>query len=260
MAQPGGHRLLQVLFVYQPHNEDRLGQADHQESHAHDEVDTCAPRDGAGRGTHTAGRRGSGPSASGSSPPGARLTDERRADGRGGQRVGHDDQEDRVAQEERDLEGNSLTTVWRQIEAHNVHDHEEDTGQKQADRIEEGPSADDHLDRERSSGELGQTGSGTPGTPPPHPRSSCFVELSAWTAEKCRQIPYTVSGSKLMAVQEKLGDNAAVFPQPLCLGCRAPWSWERATEVLPHMPPEVCRGVPHSHRTSSLRSCHCFLY
>ena len=50
------------------------------------------------------GRRGAGPSAPGSSPPGAGLTDERRADGRGGQRVGHDDQEDRVAQEERDLD------------------------------------------------------------------------------------------------------------------------------------------------------------
>ena len=174
MAQPGGHRLLQVLFVYQPHDEDRLGQADHQESHAHDEVDTYAPQDGAGWGTHMGGRRGAGPSAPGSSPPGAGLTDERRADGRGGQRVGHDDQEDRVAQEERDLEGNSLTTVRRQIEAHDVHDHEEDTGQKQADRIEEGPSADDHLDRERSSGEWGQTGSGprNPLLPIPDPLAS----------------------------------------------------------------------------------------
>ena len=41
------------------------------------------------------------------------------------------------------------------------------------------------------------------------------MELSAWTAERCRQTPYTVSGSKLVAVQEKLGDSAAVFLQPL---------------------------------------------
>ena len=53
MAQPGGHGLLQILFVYQPHDKDCLGQAEHQESHADDEVDTYVPQDGAGRETHT---------------------------------------------------------------------------------------------------------------------------------------------------------------------------------------------------------------
>lgn len=71
-----------------------------------------------------------------SSPPEAGLTDEGSADGSGWQRVRHDDQEDRVAQEECDLEGDPLTTLWGQVKAHNVHDHEEDTGQQQADRIE----------------------------------------------------------------------------------------------------------------------------
>lgn len=95
------------------------------------------------------------PRAPGSSSPGAGLTDEGRADGRGRQRVGHDDQEDRIAQEERDLEGNSLATVRRQVEAHDVHNHEEDTGQKQADRIEEGPSADDNLGSREELGGVG---------------------------------------------------------------------------------------------------------
>lgn len=30
VPQPGRHRLLQVLLVYQPHDEDRLSQADDQ--------------------------------------------------------------------------------------------------------------------------------------------------------------------------------------------------------------------------------------
>lgn len=46
--QPGGHGLLQVLLVYQPHDEDGLGQAYHQQRHAHDEVDPCAHGAGLG--------------------------------------------------------------------------------------------------------------------------------------------------------------------------------------------------------------------
>lgn len=68
--------------------------------------------------------------------PRASLTNEGSADGSGWQRVRHNDQEDGVAQEECDLKGDSFATVWGQVEAHDVHDHEEDTGQQQADHIE----------------------------------------------------------------------------------------------------------------------------
>lgn len=85
--------------------------------------------------TETGGERGLS-QATPSSSPGASLTNEGSADGSGWQRVGYNDQEDGVAQEECDLKGDSLATVWGQVEAHDVHDHEEDTGQQQADHIE----------------------------------------------------------------------------------------------------------------------------
>lgn len=137
VPQPGRHRLLQVLLVHQPHNEDSLSQADHQQSHAHDKVDTCAPQEGGGRETY---KRWEGlllaSLATQSSSPEAGLTNEGSANGGGWQCVGHNDQEDRVAQKECDLEGDPLTTFWGQVKAHDVHDHEEDTGQQQVDRIE----------------------------------------------------------------------------------------------------------------------------
>lgn len=113
------------------------------------------PRQGGRKGeTHTGGGRGPflRSSATPRSSSGAGLTNEGSADGSGWQCVRYNDQEDRVAQKECDLEGDPLTTLRGQVEAHNVHDHEEDTGQQQADHIEQGPPADDHLGPGKSSG------------------------------------------------------------------------------------------------------------
>lgn len=129
------------------------------------------------------------------------LTNERSANGSGWQRVRNDDQEDRVAQEECDLEGDPLTTVGGQVEAHDVHDHEEDAGQQQADHIEEGPPADDHLrSGEELVGSLGHTGS----APRNHPTSSDSLFYGAssldYSEKKTDRPPYPVSQSRLMAV------------------------------------------------------------
>ena len=63
----------------------------------------------------------------------------------GGERVGHDDEEHGVDEQQGDLEGDPLPAVWRKVEAHDVHDHQEDAGQQQVHRVEQRPSSDHHL-------------------------------------------------------------------------------------------------------------------
>ena len=65
----------------------------------------------------------------------------------GRQSVRYNDEEDRVAQQQRDLEGNPLPAVWWQIETHNVHHHQEDTGQQQVHSVEQRPPTDHYLEK-----------------------------------------------------------------------------------------------------------------
>ena len=74
-----------------------------------------------------------------------RFTYERCPDGGGWERVGDDDEEDGVSQQQCDPEGDSLSAVRRQVEAHHVHHHQEYTGQAQVHRVEQWPPANHHL-------------------------------------------------------------------------------------------------------------------
>lgn len=58
------------------------------------------------------------------------FTNERGANGGGWQRVGDDDEEDGVSQQQSDLEGYSLSAVGGEVEAHYIHHHQEYAGEK----------------------------------------------------------------------------------------------------------------------------------
>lgn len=73
-------------------------------------------------------------------------TDERSPDSRGRQLVGQVDSEDGVAQQDADLEGDSRAAVQRQVEAHHVHQHQEDAGDEEAHHVQQGASADQQLE------------------------------------------------------------------------------------------------------------------
>lgn len=74
------------------------------------------------------------------------FTYQRGSYGGGGQGVRDDDEEDRVAQQQSDLEGDPLSAVWRQVETNNVHHHQEDAGQQQVHGVEQRPPPDHHLE------------------------------------------------------------------------------------------------------------------
>lgn len=65
--------------------------------------------------------------------------------GCGRQGVRDNDEEDRVAQQQGDLEGDPLSAVGRQIETNNVHHHQEDAGQQQVHSVEQRAAPDHHL-------------------------------------------------------------------------------------------------------------------
>ena len=82
----------------------------------------------------------------------ALLTDERRLVSGDGQQVVHDEQEDRVAQDEGHLEGRAIDTVGRQQEAEDVHRDEEAAGDQQVHHVEDGSASQNQLrkrERER---------------------------------------------------------------------------------------------------------------
>lgn len=73
------------------------------------------------------------------------VTYQRGSYGCGRQSVRDNDEKHRVAQQQSDLEGNPLSTVWWQIETHNVHHHQKDTGQQKVHGVEQGSPPDHHL-------------------------------------------------------------------------------------------------------------------
>lgn len=73
------------------------------------------------------------------------ITNERGPYGSRWQSVWDDDEKDRIAQEQSDLEGYSLSAVWGQVESNNVHHHQEYTGQQEVDCVEQRSAADHNL-------------------------------------------------------------------------------------------------------------------
>lgn len=98
------------------------------------------------------------------------LTYQRGPYGSGGQGVRDNDEEDRVAQQQGDLEGDPLSAVRRQIETNNVHHHQEDAGQQQVHSVEQwaapdhhlGEKGDSHSDSRGEQGGLVRRGAGDP--------------------------------------------------------------------------------------------------
>lgn len=70
---------------------------------------------------------------------------ERRPGGGGWKFVGDVDPEDGVAQQNADLEANPCPAVERQVEAGDVHQHEEDARDQEPHHIQQGAPADQHL-------------------------------------------------------------------------------------------------------------------
>lgn len=75
------------------------------------------------------------------------VTYQRGSYGGGRQSVRNNDEEDRVAQQQSNLEGDPLSAVWWQIETNNVHHHQEDAGQQQVHGVEQWPPPDHHLEK-----------------------------------------------------------------------------------------------------------------
>ncbi len=73
------------------------------------------------------------------------ITNERGPYGSRWQSVRDDDEKDRIAQEQGDLEGYSLSAVWWQVESNDVHHHQEYTGQQEVDRVEQRSASDHNL-------------------------------------------------------------------------------------------------------------------
>lgn len=73
------------------------------------------------------------------------ITNERGPYGSRWQSVWDDDEKDRIAQEQSDLEGDSLSAVWRQVESNDVHHHQEYTGQQEVDCVEQRSASDHNL-------------------------------------------------------------------------------------------------------------------
>lgn len=70
---------------------------------------------------------------------------ERRPGGGGWKFVSDVDPEDCVAQQDADLEANPRPAVERQVEAGDIHQHEEDARDQEAHNIQQGAPADQHL-------------------------------------------------------------------------------------------------------------------
>lgn len=88
------------------------------------------------------------------------LTYQRGPYGSGRQGVRDNDEEDRVAQQQGDLEGDPLSAVGRQIETNNVHHHQEDAGQQQVHSVEQRPPPDHHLGEQGDSHSDSREGKG----------------------------------------------------------------------------------------------------
>ena len=80
------------------------------------------------------------------------LTHERYSVSTDGQQVVHDEQEDRVAQDEGHLEKGAVAAVGRQQEAEQVHCDEEAAGDQQVHHIQGGPTL--HRDLQKSRQQL----------------------------------------------------------------------------------------------------------
>lgn len=74
------------------------------------------------------------------------LTYERRPDGGGGQLLGDVHPEDGVAQQDADLKHDARAAVQRQVEAGDVHQHEEDAGDEETYHVQQGAPANQHLE------------------------------------------------------------------------------------------------------------------
>lgn len=101
-------------------------------------------------------------------PSRAERTYERRSDGGGRELFRDVDSEDGVAQQDADLEDDPGPAVHRQIEAADVHQHEEDAGDEETHHIQQGATADQHLNSAES---------------PDQPRHRPVPAASRWTPE-----------------------------------------------------------------------------
>lgn len=84
-------------------------------------------------------------------------TYERSPDCSGRQFLGDVDSEDGVAQQYADLKDNPCTAVQRQVKAGNVYQHEEDAGDEETHHVQQGASANQHLNKRwalRSDGDV----------------------------------------------------------------------------------------------------------
>lgn len=76
-----------------------------------------------------------------------KSTDEWSFDSGGRQLVHQVDSEDGVAQQDADLKGDACAAVQWQIEAENIHQHEEDAGDEQTHHVQQGAPPDQHLNQ-----------------------------------------------------------------------------------------------------------------
>lgn len=75
-------------------------------------------------------------------------TYERSCDCSGRQLIGNVDSEDGVSQQYADLKYDPCAAVQRQVKAGDIHQHEEDAGDEETHHIQQGASADQHLEEE----------------------------------------------------------------------------------------------------------------
>lgn len=81
------------------------------------------------------------------------ITYERRSDGSGRELLCDVDSEHGVAQQDADLKHNPGSAVQRQIKTSDVHQHEEDAGDEETHHIQQGATADQHLNSTESGAE-----------------------------------------------------------------------------------------------------------
>lgn len=77
-------------------------------------------------------------------------TYERSSDCSGRQLISNVDSEDGVTQQYADLKDNSCAAVQRQVKAGDIDQHEEDAGDEETHHIQQGASADQHLEDRRA--------------------------------------------------------------------------------------------------------------
>lgn len=78
------------------------------------------------------------------------ITYERRSDGSGRELLRDVDSEHGVSQQDADLKHNPGSAVQRQIKTSDVHQHEEDAGDEETHHIQQGATADQHLNSAES--------------------------------------------------------------------------------------------------------------